>query len=78
MAVLGREVEGGQDAHAALAFLATAIKDHGAVSASIELHRYLCVGQIKPECDHVELGCSQHFQSFRRDLSVTSGDLGCK
>ena len=39
MAVLGSEVEGGQDAHAALAFLATAIKDHGAVSASIELHR---------------------------------------
>ncbi|KAK9816213.1 hypothetical protein WJX74_009091 [Apatococcus lobatus] len=39
MAVLGSEVEGGQDAHAALAFLATAIKDHGAVAASIELHR---------------------------------------
>lgn len=39
MAVLGQEVEGGKDAHAALAFLATAIKDHGAVSASIELHR---------------------------------------
>ena len=39
MAVLGSEVEGGEDAHAALAFLATTIKDHGAVAASIELHR---------------------------------------
>ena len=39
MAVLGEQIDRGEDAHAALAFLATAIKDHGAISASIELHR---------------------------------------
>ena len=54
MAVLGAEVEGGQEAHAALAFLATAIKDHGAVSASIELHR-CCLSILRGSA------CLMHF-----------------
>ena len=45
MAVLRAELDGGGETDAAMAFLATAIKDHGAVPASNSLFRWpnLCL-----------------------------------